>query len=101
MKDTGIVRTVDDLGRVAIPKEIRLTLGIKEWEDVKIYVDNESVVLRRRVVSNGDRIRQMTDEELADFIFNAACPPGKNTLASERCCTGTKCWLEWLREEPR
>lgn len=99
MKDTGITRTIDELGRVVIPREIRRTMRIREGDDIELFIDGGDIVLRRHVVSNGDRIRSMTDEELADFIFNADCPPGKNTLASERCCTGVKCWLEWLKEE--
>jgi AbrB family looped-hinge helix DNA binding protein len=39
MKSTGIVRRVDDLGRVVIPKEIRRTLGIHEGEFLEIYTD--------------------------------------------------------------
>ena len=40
MKATGIIRRVDDLGRVVIPKEIRRTLHIREGEALEIYVDN-------------------------------------------------------------
>lgn len=39
MKATGIIRRVDDLGRIAIPKEIRRELGIREGEPLEIYVD--------------------------------------------------------------
>ena len=39
MKSTGIVRRVDDLGRVVIPKEIRRTLSLKEGDSVEIYVN--------------------------------------------------------------
>lgn len=39
MKATGIIRRVDDLGRVVIPKEIRRTLGIREGEPLEIYTD--------------------------------------------------------------
>lgn len=40
MKATGIIRRVDDLGRVVIPKEIRRTLHIREGEALEIYTDN-------------------------------------------------------------
>lgn len=40
MKATGIIRRVDDLGRVVIPKEIRRTLHIREGEPLEIYTDN-------------------------------------------------------------
>lgn len=39
MKATGIVRRIDDLGRVVIPKEIRRSLGINEGEPLEIYLD--------------------------------------------------------------
>lgn len=40
MKATGIIRRVDDLGRVVIPKEIRRTLKIREGEPLEIFTDN-------------------------------------------------------------
>ena len=43
MKATGIVRRVDDLGRIVIPKEIRRTLRIREGEAVKIHTVGEAV----------------------------------------------------------
>ena len=39
MKSTGIVRSIDDLGRVIIPKEIRRTLGIREGDPLEIFTD--------------------------------------------------------------
>lgn len=42
MKATGIIRRVDDLGRVVIPKEIRKNLGIREGEALEIFVDTSS-----------------------------------------------------------
>ena len=43
MKTTGIIRRIDDLGRVVIPKEIRRNLGIKEGDALEIYVQEGSV----------------------------------------------------------
>ena len=40
MKATGIVRRIDELGRVVIPREIRKTLGIKEGDPLEIYLDD-------------------------------------------------------------
>lgn len=42
MKSTGIVRRIDDLGRVIIPKEIRRTLRIREGDPLEIFVDTKS-----------------------------------------------------------
>lgn len=44
---TGIVRRIDDLGRVVIPKEIRRTLGIKEGDPLEIYTDNDTVIFKK------------------------------------------------------
>lgn len=47
MKSTGIVRKVDDLGRVVMPIELRRTLGIKEKDSLEIFIDGENVILRK------------------------------------------------------
>ena len=47
MKATGVVRRIDELGRIVIPKEIRKTLRIKEGENLEIYIDNESIILKK------------------------------------------------------
>ena len=46
-KSTGIVRKVDDLGRIVLPKELRTVLGIVERDLLEIFVDKESVVLQK------------------------------------------------------
>ncbi|NLM52280.1 MAG: AbrB/MazE/SpoVT family DNA-binding domain-containing protein [Firmicutes bacterium] len=47
MKATGIVRKVDELGRVVIPIELRRTLGIKIKDGLEIFVDDEKIILRK------------------------------------------------------
>ena len=47
MKATGIVRRIDELGRVVIPKEIRKTLRIREGDPLEIYTDKEDVLFRK------------------------------------------------------
>ena len=47
MKSTGIVRKVDELGRVVIPIELRRTLGINEKDALEIYVDDERIILKK------------------------------------------------------
>ncbi|MDA8235769.1 MAG: AbrB/MazE/SpoVT family DNA-binding domain-containing protein [Clostridia bacterium] len=47
MKSTGIVRKVDELGRVVIPIELRRTLGIDEKDALEIYVDSEKIILKK------------------------------------------------------
>ena len=47
MKSTGIVRKVDELGRVVIPIELRRTLGIAEKDALEIYVDEDRIILKK------------------------------------------------------
>lgn len=48
MKATGIVRRIDDLGRVVIPKEIRRTLRIREGDPLEIFIDREGEVILKK-----------------------------------------------------
>jgi transcriptional pleiotropic regulator of transition state genes len=47
LKSTGVVRKVDELGRVVIPIELRRTLGIAEKDALEIYVDKEKIILKK------------------------------------------------------
>lgn len=47
MKSTGIVRKVDELGRVVLPKELRTTFDIEQRDPLEIYVDGDNIVLRK------------------------------------------------------
>lgn len=47
MKATGVVRRIDDLGRIVIPKEIRRTLKINDGDNLEIYVSDDSIVLKK------------------------------------------------------
>ena len=47
MKSTGIVRRVDELGRIVLPIELRRTLDIAEKDAIEIYVDGESIILKK------------------------------------------------------
>lgn len=47
MHDTGIVRRVDDLGRIVIPMELRRTLGIKVKDPIAIYTEGENIILTK------------------------------------------------------
>ncbi|PLR78465.1 AbrB family transcriptional regulator [Bacillus sp. V3-13] len=47
MKSTGIVRKVDELGRIVIPKELRNTFEIQEKDPLEIFVENEKIVLKK------------------------------------------------------
>ncbi len=47
MKTTGIIRRIDELGRIVIPKEIRKNMRIKNGESLEIFVDEDSIVLKK------------------------------------------------------
>ena len=54
MKATGIVRRIDDLGRVVVPKEIRRTLRIREGDPLEIYTDREGGIILRKYSPIGE-----------------------------------------------
>ena len=47
LKTTGIIRRIDDLGRIVIPKEIRRNLRIKNGDSLEIFVDDDSIILKK------------------------------------------------------
>lgn len=47
MKSTGVVRRVDELGRIVLPIELRRTLDIAEKDALEIYVDGEQIILKK------------------------------------------------------
>lgn len=64
MKATGIVRRVDDLGRIVIPKEIRRAMTIKEGDPLEIYVDHEqkTIIFKKYFeTSIADNIKTIID----------------------------------------
>ena len=70
MKATGIVRRVDDLGRIVIPKEIRRTLKIREGDPLEIYTEKDGGVIFRKYSPMG---------ELQDFAAQICESIGANT----------------------
>ncbi len=47
MKATGIVRKLDQLGRIVVPKELRTTFDLKETDPIEIFVEGEDIILRK------------------------------------------------------
>lgn len=75
MKATGIVRRIDDLGRVVIPKEIRRNLRIREGEPLEIFVDTGGEVLLKKysaIGKHGDFAKQYADS-LFEVIGHIVC----------------------------
>ena len=52
MKSTGVVRKIDDLGRIVIPKEIRKSLGIRDGENLEIVVEDNNIKLSKKNIVN-------------------------------------------------
>ncbi|MCL6548046.1 MAG: stage V sporulation protein T [Alicyclobacillus sp.] len=74
MKATGIVRRIDDLGRVVIPKEIRRTLRIREGDPLEIFVDRDGEVILKKyspIGELGDFAKEYA-ESLADTTGHIA-----------------------------
>lgn len=64
MKSTGIVRRLDELGRITLPIELRRTLGVGERDPLEIYVDEDRIILQKYEpadIFNGSR------DELIDY----------------------------------
>lgn len=47
LKSTGVVRKLDQLGRIVLPKELRTVLNLKEKDALEIYVDGEEIILKK------------------------------------------------------
>lgn len=47
MKSTGIIRKIDELGRIVLPIEIRHTLGIAQKDPIEIYVEGQNIILKK------------------------------------------------------
>lgn len=61
MKATGIVRRIDDLGRVVIPKEIRRTLKIREGDPLEIFTGNDAEVIFKKYSPMGEMVSFASD----------------------------------------
>lgn len=70
MKSTGVVRKIDELGRIVLPSELRRVFGIKEGDELEISVDGERVILEKRrdvcVFCSGD-------DPVIDFRGRSVC----------------------------
>lgn len=73
MKATGIVRRIDDLGRVVIPKEIRRTLRIREGDPLEIFVDREGEVILKKYSPINELGHFAT--EYAEALFDSVQQP--------------------------
>jgi len=82
MKKTGIVRRIDDLGRVVVPKEIRKTLKIREGDPLEIFVDHDKEVILKKyspINELGNYAREYA-EALYESTGFIACIADKDTI---------------------
>ena len=82
MKATGVVRRIDDLGRVVIPKEIRKTLRIKEGDPLEIFTDREGQIILKKYSPIGELSEFATEyaETLSKTTGHIACITDKDTI---------------------
>ena len=76
MKSTGIVRKVDELGRVVIPIELRRTLRIEEKDALEIYVDGEKIILKKYepaciFCGNAENVRNFKDKNICQDCLDS------------------------------
>ena len=93
MKATGIIRRMDDLGRVVIPKEIRRTMGLREGDPLELYVGEEGELILRSYHSEAsDKLRA-----IAENISTMGYTPAHWNIAEEIKALAKK--LEKLESE--
>ena len=105
MKSTGIIRHLDELGRVVIPRDIRQSLNMREGDLLEIYVENDgSIVLKPHKKSwedtaiewweknqNRPAIKRSTFTRMGDYTFCVICKPdGTNTAGFAKRRFGDK-----------
>lgn len=97
MKATGIVRRMDDLGRVVIPKEIRKTMGIREGDQLELFTKDDCIIFKRY------NPYDMEQWDMALAVAEALC--GKKVVLldrdKERVCGSLKDSTEWRCREIR
>ncbi len=84
MKSTGVVRRIDELGRIVIPKEIRRNLSIRDGENVEIFTDNESIILKKycRMTNNSDLALSLCELVYNTFNYKIIITDRQNIIAS-------------------
>ncbi len=79
MKSTGVVRRVDELGRLVLPKEIRTTLNIKAGEQVELFVRDGRIVMRK---SESACVFCSSTDGVATFKGQSVCCECMKTIAA-------------------
>ena len=84
MKATGIVRRIDELGRIVIPKEIRRTLRIRETDPLEIYTDQEGEIILKKYSPIGEltEFAKQYAEVLAQTTGNIICITDRDQIVA-------------------
>lgn len=80
MVATGIVRRIDELGRIVIPREIRRAIGIKDGDPIELFIDKNNIVLRK--YSLADEVGEAVDF-LKSWIDDPESDAAKNMTSLE------------------
>ena len=96
MMSMGIIRRVDDLGRIAIPKEIRVNLGIEEDTPIEIMVDKEgNIVLKKHI----DTEKEISLEEAVKKIQETLDSPELKSEVPEDILMNMKDYWDIIKEQ--
>lgn len=83
MKSTGVIRRIDELGRIVIPKEIRRNLGIHDGENVEIFTESDSIILKKhyRLTSSSDLANNLCEIIYSDFNYKIIITDREKAIA--------------------
>lgn len=84
MKSTGVIRRIDELGRIVIPKEIRRNLGIRDGENVEIFTESDSIILKKyyRMSTNTDLATNLCELINTEFNYKIMITDREKVIAS-------------------
>lgn len=84
MKSTGVIRRIDELGRIVIPKEIRRNLGIHDGENVEIFTEEDSIILKKyyRMSSSRDLASSLCEILNNNFDYKIIITDREKVIAS-------------------
>ena len=80
MKSTGIVRRIDELGRVVLPVELRRSMGLEVKDSIEIYVEGDSIILKKFSQSC---IFCGSDKNVEEFREKPVCAACRKALAQK------------------
>lgn len=84
MKSTGVIRRIDELGRIVIPKEIRRNLGIRDGENIEIFTEKDDIILKKyyRMSSLVDLAKDLCEIIYRDFKYKIIITDREKVIAT-------------------